>query len=962
MANDDFQQSRSEEDSDSDDSDIAFASVDFSGVNFDGVEKDGQDPVVSDVKLTTEEEVALGWDRANVFGNLFSLESEGEALTRLCDLGQHIASGKYAEALQGEVAQDFFRDIVDEVTVVSSIRRQVIAKGTSILSCLEIEMLGIAALNLFLQGNYTGPALEETDEVTFSSINPHSCFSGSLCAADQSADDGKEEEEEKKESLTASKRNTKYQNAVLSELAVGGEWPCQVCNVPYFLLLARSIFSTLSDPLRSTWSHLDSANDWRGESAIASEAFLHNASKLTAAPLWSARAVVAHERLLQGKEPSIELWGEVDAAFVKSVDIFCPEINDSKPNPDAATVMLERGLAEHHFDRPGSGKESFTTAKQYSALTVEVTGAEGKRTKFQQQAFAQMVVRAQSAAIDGAEIKEEVRNEKQSDIIKGQMIEHSEEEILLERVKFTEKEENEVKHLTVLDQTILLALCLDVKNSNPDDGLSGEEMKAFLARVLDHHDDWMVYSTALLERSWLEFEQNHGRERAILQMQALVDQHTNRLTITQSTRQSVDDSAPPQDRLRYLHSIVYPPRWSMIADLANRYASMGIVTSAAELYTDVEFWDEVVECYRRAGKVSKAEQIVRERLATEETPRMWAALGDLTNDPSYYERAVELSKGRFSTAYIALGQYYFDKGQMETAVLNYEKALKSRPLSPGIWFKVGSISMKLGRWEKALQAFSKVVQQEPEEGDAWANVAAVHMHNKHPAEAYPALTESLKYNRNNWRVWVSKLYTCLDLQKIDEAIQACNVILDLTDEKPASARGPVLEEKCIRAIVAGALLNFRENRSDAVAQDSSRRTLTRVQGLLERISATSQAKPWIFELIAAFYDQIGNNEKVLENLMKEYRLLQTSQGWERDDFQVVKICGLVSYAAQLHVRDGSRESLNKARFLLRGVVQKVRLARELDPKIPDEVIRAEKMLQEIDTLLQKLTIDQVVAH
>jgi tetratricopeptide (TPR) repeat protein len=954
MANDDSQQARDQEDSDSDDSDIAFASVDFSGVNFDGVQKDGQDPVKSDDKLTNEEEVALGWDRANVFGNVSSLENEGEALTRLCDMGQHIASGKYAEALQGEVAQDFFRGIVDEVTVVSSIRRQVISKGTSILSCLEIEMLGIAALNLFLQGNYTGPALEETDEVTFSSINPHSCFSGSLCAADETADVAKVEE--KKESVTSSKRNTKYQNAVLSELAVGGEWPCQVCNVPYFLLLARSILSTLADPLRSTWSHLDSANDWRGESVTASENFLRSASKLTAAPLWSARAVVAHERLLQGKEPSIELWGEVDAAFKKSVDIFCPETKDSKPNTDAATVMLERGLAEHHFDRPGTGKESFTTAQQYSALTVEVTGAEGKRTKYQQQAYAQMVVRARSAATDGAKINDEVQNEKQSDIIKGQMIEHSEEEILLERVKFTDEEENEVKDLTVLDQTILLALCLDVKNSNPVDGLSGEEMKAFLARVLDHHDDWMVYSTALLERSWLEFKQNHGRERAILQMQALVDQHTNRLTITQSTRQSVEDSAPPQDRLRYLHSIVYPPRWSMIADLANRYASLGIVTTAAELYTDVEFWDEVVECYRRAGKVSKAEQVVRERLAVEETPRMWAALGDLTNDPSYYERSVELSKGRFSTAYIALGQYYFDKGQMETALLNYEKALKSRPLSPGIWFKVGSISMKLGRWDKALRAFSEVVQQEPEEGDAWANVAAVHMHNKRPAEAYPALTESLKYSRNNWRVWVSKLYTCLDLQKFDEAIQACNVILDLTDEKQASAGGPVLEERCIRAIVAGALLNFRENRSsdDAVAQDSSRRTLTRVQGLLERISATSQAKPWIFELIAAFYDQIGNDEKVLENLMKEYRLLQTSQGWERDDFQVVKVCELVSYAAQLHVRDGSRDSLNKARFLLRGVVQKVRLARELDPKIPDEVIRVETLLQEIETVLQSL--------
>jgi hypothetical protein len=141
---------------------------------------------------------------------------------------------------------------------------------------------------------------------------------------------------------------------------------------------------------------------------------------------------------------------------------------------------------------------------------------------------------------------------------------------------------------------------------------------------------------------------------------------------------------------------------------------------------------------------------------------------------------------------------------------------------------------------------------------------------------------------------------------------------------------------------------------NAAAQDSSRRTLTRVRALLERISATSQAQPWIFELIAAFYDQIGNDEKVVENLMKEYRLLQTSQGWEKDDFQVVKICELVTYTAQLHIRDGSRDSLNKARFLLRGVVKKIRLARELDPKIPDEVVRAETMLQEIDTLLQSL--------
>ena len=49
--------------------------------------------------------------------------------------------------------------------------------------------------------------------------------------------------------------------------------------------------------------------------------------------------------------------------------------------------------------------------------------------------------------------------------------------------------------------------------------------------------------------------------------------------------------------------------------------------------------------------------------------------------------------------------------------------------------------LQLKEWDTALQAFTEVVQQEPEEGDAWANVAAIHMHRKNSAEAYPALVE-----------------------------------------------------------------------------------------------------------------------------------------------------------------------------------------------------------------------------
>ena len=132
-------------------------------------------------------------------------------------------------------------------------------------------------------------------------------------------------------------------------------------------------------------------------------------------------------------------------------------------------------------------------------------------------------------------------------------------------------------------------------------------MSAYLERVLCHHDDWIVFSTALLERAWLEFEGTHTKERSLLQMQALADQHTNRLTITQSTRKSVEELSPVQDQLKNIHSIVYPPRWHMLKDVADRYAELGIVTSAAELFSEIQYWDEAVICYRRAGKMKLAE-------------------------------------------------------------------------------------------------------------------------------------------------------------------------------------------------------------------------------------------------------------------------------------------------------------------------------------------------------------------
>jgi tetratricopeptide (TPR) repeat protein len=705
------------------DCDLAFATLDLTGVDFtdeNAVESEDDDFALQiEGKFLRGEKLPSGEDD-------FESKDRGKQAQFLSEMIKSLENGDYVQILKGETSEWLLSSSNEKpegANIWNQIRKN-LSGVDSISSLIEAEFFAIAALNVFLQLNYTGPLFE--DPSALDGVNPHPILATCIKSSPQATD---------------AEIEISYHNAVLTELSVDGFWPCQISKVPYLLLLARCILLTLSDPERKCWT-----NEHENNAKLSSN-FCNIASNLLAAPIWCARAAVAHERLLLSREPTTTLWEELESTFSK-----CISLVEDSGRQLRATLFLEYGLACYHFEKERKGKGLFKKAMKTYGLSVEVSGAMGKRTKFQTKATAQMVVKTVSGGHSEDFFVQE--KEKKEDKVKSQMVDHSDDTILLGRVKFDKEEDNEIDDLTVLDQAIILALCLDVKNSNPADGSTAEEMSAYIARVLCHHDDWTVYSTALLERAWLEFEGNHTKERAILQLQALADQHTNRLTITQSTRKSIEESSSVQDRLRNVHSIVYPPRWHMLRDVAERYAELGIVTSAAEIFTEIEYWDEVVDCYRRAGKEKRAEEIVRDRLSIAESPRMWVALGDICDDLSHYEKAIALSNGRFCQAYVSLGENLFKRGQLRLAYENYHHALKLRPLLPNVWFRVGTISMQLGEWEVALRAFSEVVQQQPDESEGWANVAAVHQHENRPAEAYPALVE---VSTRSWiRVLVGK--------------------------------------------------------------------------------------------------------------------------------------------------------------------------------------------------------------
>lgn len=592
--------------------------------------------------------------------------------------------------------------------------------------------VGAASLNLYLQANYTGPAFEESAISEILSLF-HSNFS---------------------------------QPTMLNFLTVDGELPYRKSLFPELLVLARSVLEALATPRKATWLEpmvLDPDGKSHLGSRAAPPAVCETVGRLCTASLWSGRAVVTHRRLMTGRDIPPTLWAEAQQVFGDSIKRLCAGSKDVPadargPDQIAAMTWLEWGMAEHHFDQPTKGKESFNAAKEASKVSVELTSSLGKRTKFQTKELPQLVVLAKSTlpvepstpaektelakasvktqtppptlppvnetkatpseakldvngSSDGSEttplVGSEVTMYVNGELASLRKAEHTEDSILLETTSFADPTLKTQENLHPIDQAILLALCLDVQNSNPQDGLTSEEMVPYVQRVLQNANNWMLYSTGLLERSWLDFESPYSRDRAVLQMQALLDQHSTRLTITQSSSKVVEESAKAPERLLYMHAIVYPPQWELKKDLADRYAKLGVMMSACELYEELELWDDVVDCYRGLGRVNKAEQIVRARLAEEETPVMWVALGDLTSDKECYEKAWELSKGRYARAKRSLGRNCFVEKDYAQAAQHFKEALAIMPLIADCWFILGLTCMNIEDWDGGLTAFTR---------------------------------------------------------------------------------------------------------------------------------------------------------------------------------------------------------------------------------------------------------------
>ena len=186
----------------------------------------------------------------------------------------------------------------------------------------------------------------------------------------------------------------------------------------------------------------------------------------------------------------------------------------------------------------------------------------GKRTKFQVDSKPQLRV-AEATSSEGTTTKVAV----------PQSSELNEDSVLLEDVAFDDQKRRanvQDPRRAALTSCVALALCLDVKNTNPDDGLTNDQMRPYVAFALASPVDWLVHSAALLQRTHQEHSV-YSADRAALQLEVLANQHVSR------SRRRVF--------LIELPLLAWTPvAWELDGEVAHAMASLGAFVSDTEQF------------------------------------------------------------------------------------------------------------------------------------------------------------------------------------------------------------------------------------------------------------------------------------------------------------------------------------------------------------------------------------------